>query len=295
GLSFPIPKSDQITQPVIEDSDETECYQGVTIDQQFSFIAERSFTEEEPNGKTYSVEAGDYLVTFKDFTPNSIRRKGKSPFNFKVLYPGEYYTNVIGISHLLGAKSTQIYVVATGTGAVCCTNYWISDVSTGTPRSIFRSEDFGAFRDPMEVFDADNDGIYELVQFDSAFRYFMGDCGSCSPQPRAVFKYDKRTGVYVPAKNLQQDFVAKSFRTEEEWLKETATKLKLEQDPNLELDFRMRLLEQVASTFYLGDERRAWNTFDRYWPGSDKRKVRAEIRRRLSRSKFYRALRLQGN
>ncbi|MBS1794987.1 MAG: hypothetical protein JSS81_14090 [Acidobacteria bacterium] len=273
--------------------DDDESYPGVTIDQKFPVIAEHNFTEEDFKEKTYSIEADEFQVTIKKFAPQTIDRKGKAIFGFTTLTPDDYHSNLIGVSHLRGAKSKEIYVVALGPGGVCCTNYWITDISNGTPRSIFRSEDFGRFRDPMEIFDADGDGVYELVQFDSAFRYFMDDCGSCSPEPRAVFKYDERAGQYLPAKNLQQDFVKENFAETGKWLIETNKKLESdkkqnkESDPGLWLDFHRTSLAYVVDLFYLGDERGAWKAFDKFI-GDEK--TRAAIEDRLRQSKFIQAL-----
>ena len=277
-----------------EESAQTEIkpqYPGVMIDQEFPILSIHDFQEKELKHKSYSINADDFQVTFKDFTPKSISKNGKVIFNLKTLYSEGYWSNLVGISRLLGENSKEIYVVANGTGGVCCTNYWITDVSGKTPRNIFRSEDFGSFRDAMEVFDADSDGVYELVQFDSAFRYFMGDCGSCSPEPRAVFKYDKKTGKYIPAKGIQQNFVKESFLKSEKWLAETYEKLKEEENPGLEIDFKRLLLAHIVDFFYLGEEDKAWKIFDKYFVDySEKEKIRTEIKKRLRQSKFYRSL-----
>lgn len=154
---------------ISETPNDDTTYPGKTIDEIFPFIAEHDFMEENFKGKTYSEKVDKFEITIKNFAPKMIIKDGKTIFNFKTLYPNEYHSNLIGVSHLLGKNSKQIYVVSGGPGGVCCTNYWITEVSGKTPRNIFRSEDFGSFRDAMEIFDADGDGIYELVQFDSAF------------------------------------------------------------------------------------------------------------------------------
>jgi len=275
-------------------------YPGITIDQKFLIIEHHDFTENDLKEKDfkekiYLVNAEDFQVTVKNFTPKTISKNGKTIFNFKTLYPSGYWSSLVGVSHLLGENSKEIYVIANGTGGVCCTNYWITDVSSETPKNIFRSEDFGSFRDPMEIFDGDGDGIYELVQFDSAFRYFMDDCGSCSPEPKAVFKYNKKTGTYLPAKGIQQDFVKESFSETEKWLAETFEKLKTKEDVGEELNFRRSLLAHVVDLLYFGDERKAWKIFDKYFSeDSDKEKIRAEIKKRLQESKFYQALKKLG-
>ena len=246
-----------------EYQDAIKNYPGKTIDQVFPIIEDHDFKDKNFDGKSYTVTVGNFQIAIKNFAPKAIKRNGKSVFRFKMLDKEGYWANMIGRSNLLGKNSKELYVVVSGTGGVCCTNYLITDVSRGTPRNIFRSEDFGYFRDPMEIFDADGDGVYELVQFDSAFRYFMDDCGSCSPEPRAVFKYDKRTRTYLPAKGVQQKFVKEGFSKTRKWLAETFEKLKTSDDPGEELNFHRSLLAHIVDLFYLGEERKAWKTFDK--------------------------------
>ena len=279
----------------VETQTEKSEYPGVTIDQKFPITANFDFTDKNFDGKKYSVAADDFQIAFDDFAPKTINKNGKTIFSFDALYPDDYHFNVIGISHLLGKKSKEIYVAAGGPGAVCCTNYWITDVSGEKPRNVFRSEDFGNFRDAMEIFDAEADGVYELVQFDSAFRYFMDDCGSCSPEPRAVFKYDKTKRTYLPAKNLQQDFVREYFLETEKWLAESFAELQTEEKPQLKLDYSRSFLAHVVDLFYLGEERKAWDTFDKFFIGyKEKEGVRNELKKRLKESKYFQALKKSG-
>lgn len=270
--------------------EETSTYPGRFIDQEFPPIEHHDLTEPEYEEKTFSVRTGEFEVNITNFAPKTISRKERVLYKFKTLTPDDYSSSLVGLSKLLGKKSTQIYTVAVGPGAVCCTNYWITDVSTGKPRNIFRSEDFGSFRDPMEVFDADGDGIYELVQSDSAFRYFMGDCGSCSPEPRAVFKYDKKARRYLPAYGIQPDFVKEGMRTMEKWLADSYVKLNGGEDRALENDFRRALVAHIVDLIYLGEERKAWAVLKGYSAWTDSKNIRIEIKIRLKQSKFIQAL-----
>lgn len=267
-------------------------YPGKTIDQIFPIIRDHDFREKELKEKSYSIPAGGFEVNIHGFAPRTISRGRNKLFRFKTLTPKEYSSGLVGVSRLLGKRSKQIYTVTVGPGAVCCTNYWITDVSTGKPREIFRSEEFGSFRDPMEVFDADGDGIYELVQFDSAFRYFMDSCGSCSPEPRAVFKYNKKVGRYMPVAGIQQDFIKKSFRLEEKRLEEAFRMLKKD-GWKADSDFPDDATPYIVDLFYLGEERKSWAAFERYFADAPyKAKIRAAIKFRVKGSKFLAALKV---
>ena len=266
-------------------------YEGKTIDQIFPPISYQNFTDEKLKGNLYSVNIDEFKVLSKDFTPQKIEYDGKAIFQYKTLYSKDYWANLVGISHLLGENSKQIYIEASGPGGVCCTNYWITDISGGKPKNIYRSEDFGSFRDPMEIFDADEDGIYEIVQFDSAFRYFMGDCGACSPEPRAVFKYNKKAEQYLPASGLQQDFVKKSFEEAGNKLVDEFEILKMSEDIGARINFDQKALAYIVDLFYLGKEKSAWRFFNKYFADyGEKENIRAEIKKRLRYSKFYQAL-----
>lgn len=267
-------------------------YAGIFIDQQFPFT-EHGFAQEQSDGENVSIKVGDYDINFKGSTPQTIERKGKTVFRFKTLYPEDYHASFIGTSNLLGKDSKELYVVAAGPGAVCCSNYWIVDISGDQPRQIFRSEDFGGFRDAMEIFDADGDGTYELMQWDSAFRYMLDDCGACSPEPRAVFKYDAKSGAYRPAKGLRQEFLM-SFDDREKELEVESEEMIVLTDGSSVNDpkFYRNLNAYVVDLIYYGDEKRAWRIFDKYY-GKDEKETRAEIKHRLANSKFYQAIKKQ--
>ncbi len=265
-------------------------YAGIAIDQVFPVIGHSEFENAEQGKKNVKVPVDDLVVSFQYFKPQSIEHDGRTIFHFLTKPGFGYWSTVVGTSHLLGSDSTEIYLNSIGPGAVCCTNYWITDISAKTPRSIFRSEDYGNFRDAMEIFDADGDGIYELVQFDSCMRYFRDDCGSCSPEPRAYFKYDPKMRKYRPAKGIVQDFVLKQLSETESWLAEKYGQYILSQDPVLSNDLHRSVIAHVSDLLHLGQDKQAWKIFRRYSKVVDE-EDRKEILRRLASCKFYKALR----
>jgi hypothetical protein len=240
--------------------------------------------------KEAAFEAEGYVVKILHYVPRTLERNGQQVFKFKKREDGGYWATLIGSSRLLGPNSSQIFTAVSGPGGVCCTNYSIIDISSSDPRQIYHSEDFGDFRNPMEVFDADGDGIYELVQFDSCFRYFMDDCGSCSPQPRAYFKYDLRRKQYFPAVGIVQDFVEKGHRDSDKWIAEKSQEFKATGDGGLGEDVRRSALAHMVDLLYIGEERRAWAVFDTYVDDPNG-ETRREIKKRLEGCKFYQAMR----
>src|SRR5688572_14487402 len=158
-LDFNNPPSPTPATQQIEDK-----YPGVTIDQRFPIISEHSFGDKGTDKLKFDVSVLGLTIQVSGFAPKVLRRKSVKLLSFKTRQPPDYWSNLVGTSSLLGEASSEIYVVSTGPGAVCCTNYWVVDVSSKKPKLIFRSEDFGNFREPMEIFDHDDDGVFELVQ-----------------------------------------------------------------------------------------------------------------------------------
>jgi hypothetical protein len=279
-----------LSTPVPETASDAESeYKGVTIDQIFPITAQISAIDDDGLERNADLEARGYILKIKDYVPHILERNAEVIFKFKQRERGGYWATLTGTSQLLGPTSTQIYAVVSGPGGVCCTNYSIVDVSSDRPRSIYHSEDFGSFRDAMEIFDAEGDGIYELMQFDSCFRYFMDDCGSCSPEPRAYFKYDKAKGEYLPIAGIAQDFILQGHQASEKWLTEKSAELARTGDVGLGLDIRRSALAHMADLLFVGEEQRAWNIFEKYISES-KGETRREIKKRLASCKFYQSL-----
>jgi hypothetical protein len=295
GVATPDRSPNSITQAAVVPetplAPEEPKYPGVTIDETFHVARHISLIDDNGREDEDHVEVGGYTLGIKSYVPQSLVRNGRARFTFKKRQPEGYWGTLVGLSHLRGRENTEIYVAVSGPGGVCCTNYSIVDISSGTPRGLFHSEDFGSFRSPMEIFDADGDGVYELVQFDSCMRYFMDDCGSCSPEPRAHFKYDKVRRQYVPAPGIQQDFVRKAMSSTEKWIGDEFEKWRSTGDLGTRLDLDRSLRGHVADLLHIGKEQRAWMMLEKYSDRRDLSQVRAEIRKRLTDCKFYQALR----
>lgn len=266
-------------------------YDGKTIDQIFPIVSDKSSLNDGEDSKgRFLIPVLGFNVEINHFAPRSLMRGNRELLKFKPTYnDDEYWTNLVGTAQLLGSRSNQIYIVYNGPGGVCCTNYLIVDVDQGSPRQIFRSEDFGSFRDPMEIFDAEGDGIYELVQFDSCFRYFMDDCGACAPEPRVTFKYDSRSKTYRPAVGLMQDFVKEAMDRQEIEIITWAGELKVNEDPSKQLDLERAVLDSFVQRLHIGDDAGAWKLFKTYFP-KPSAKMLDEIDSRLKGCKFYQAL-----
>jgi len=280
---------DGVNAPTPESTTE-EKYPGIAIDDVFPVQFERSFANEDVKKDIVATTPiAQYEFNVKGFTPISLSKNQREIFHFRPQTPGQYWSSLAGTASLLGRDSTQVYVVATGPGGVCCTNYWIVDVSANKPRLIFNSETYGRFRDAMEIFDADGDGVYELVQFDSCFRYFMDDCGTCTPEPRVVFKYNSRQQKYLPAPGLMQDFVKEGMLTSEKNIKEKYASWKKEKEEGLKFELHGSVLDHAVQLMHFGKEKEGWRFLEKYDPLYDQ-KVKKEIQWRLKDCLFFKTL-----
>ncbi len=268
-----------------EQSEEAK-YPGASMASVFPVVSSISTIDDNGADEYAELTADDYSVKVKHYLPMSLSKNGQDIFKFRGREIGGYWATGMGISALTGPAAKEVYVVVSGPAAVCCTNYSIIDVSSAKPKSIFHSEEFGSFRDPMEVFDAEGDGVYEIMQFDTCFRYFMDDCGSCTPQPRAYFKFDPRSQRYLPAIGVLQDFVRTDLESTENWIAERSEELKQTGDLKSDVDFRRTVLSHVADLLHIGERSRAWRIFDNYYDDPNQA-ARNEIKARLAACKFY--------
>ena len=141
----------------------------------------------------------------------------------------------------------------------------------------------------MEIFDADNDGIYELVQFDSCLRYFRDDCGSCSPEPRVYFKYRKDIGRYWPVKGVVQDFVREGFAGSDKWIDDKYSEWKSTKDVGIALDLHRSIVAHIADLLHVGEDKKAWSLFEKY-SGVVNAEDRRELKKSLRQCKAYNTL-----
>ncbi len=278
-----------ILQPLPSSTPEEAKYPGLTIDQVFPIKEHFSSIDDSGPEAEMSADAAGYTVKIKEYVPRALQKNKTIVFTFKPRREREgYWATLVGVSHLTGADRTEIYTVVSGPGGVCCTNYSIIAVSGEIPTTIYHSEDFGSFRGPMEIFDADQDGVYELVQFDACMRYFLDDCGSCSPEPRVHFKYDRIRREYVPTAGIQQDFVKEEMNRIEKLIGDKSAEFQKTGDLGIKLELVRMTLSYVADLLHVGAEKKAWTIFDKY---SGNKMEKTEILSRLAGCKFYRSIR----
>lgn len=276
----PQAESSPETQPTPEEE-----YPGVQLSDKFPEIAVANASENPKQGK-HTLEIEDLLIEFDGYTPISISRSNGRRVKMTTHHPGEYRGYGVGKAELLGKGKEAMYIEFGGISATCCSQVFLIDLSGREPKVVFGSEDYGRFKWGAEVFDAEGDGILEIAMFDSCFRYFMDDCGSCSPEPKAVFKYEGRSGEYVPAKGIRQDFDITYLNRNEEWVKREHDL----GDGNRDVRYRWTLNQVVVAKLWLGEEEEAWKFFDLYTV-QQKEETRTAMRETLKECPYYQAIR----
>lgn len=296
--SLPLPvsvDSQVVTSPTPTpepDPSPDETYPGVDISDEFPQLEYGSTLEpnrlETKRSGQHVVKVGRARLSFVDYTPTSVSI-GNNSAEIQTRHPGEYWGYAVGKGDFLGKGSEVVYIYIDGPGVVCCNQTILIDVSRPIPRVIFRSEDDGGFKWGTEIFDAEGDGVFELVKWDTSFRYFMDDCGSCSPEPKAVFKYDKRLGKYIPAKGLRQDFEAENLKQDEERIKKQFALWK-SGSPEMSYDLGRSVKAHVVDLLWTGEEEKAWQFFELYAP-FDKDEVKKAMKAQLRSCDYYQAIR----
>lgn len=268
-------------EPAPTPSPETEIeYPGVFIDSKFPLTETDEFTYQ-----NYKLISSPQERKFSATFPVKITRDGKTIYKFKPKY--EYSrTNGAGVAALLGEKSQQLYYVNI-TGGPCCVHYWIIDVTSGSPKEIFRSDDYNDLSEMIELHDFDNDGTLEISQLVYTFRYFDDLCGSCSPLVHAVFKYDKAKGKYLPARGLYLPYAREYIKQREE---QVAEENKNESANGFYWQYKVKILEVLLGHIYAGEREKGWKFFEKNYLAGDKKEYRPKIEKVLAESKLYKAL-----
>ncbi|HZF41457.1 MAG TPA: hypothetical protein VE715_21745, partial [Blastocatellia bacterium] len=129
----------------------------------------------------------------------TVRKNGKELSKFETGATGSKDWAKVGLFNFLGGQSPQLIVEGYSGGAHCCWEYRIIDLSPAY-RLLYDSNDWRVGQGLTPV-DLDDDGVFEFIQSVMAFDYFHVSHAR-APFPKAIFKYDKKAGKYLPANHL---------------------------------------------------------------------------------------------
>ncbi|CAN5600275.1 hypothetical protein BH10ACI1_BH10ACI1_21200 [soil metagenome] len=269
----------------------------------------KQITEKKP----YLEYSGDTTITYNGYKIRnlenglSISKKGKR----LVFIPsaGIPFGN-FGLKSLLGGNKKQlIYETYTG-GTHGCIEQSIIDLSSSTPRIIFRSRNYDVSGvdnyDTLGTFDKENDGISEITQ---EFTYGLGmDCAEVSnPHIYIGFKYNQSAKKYLPMKKFPPN--------SKEWVEELKEEI---EKHNLSIrnnkrpaeagtcEYHSSIFAIALNYIYTGKEKEGLDyleknylvfdyekDFVRFNPKKSKeyaKKLRTEVKKYLSQDKSYKAI-----
>ena len=105
----------------------------------------------------------------------------------------------------------------------------------------------------------------------------------------AYFKYDPIRKQYLPARDIQEDFVKDEMVRTEHSIEEKFQEFKRTGDLTVEVELSRLVLSGVVDLLHIGEEKKAWEIHKKYGDDSDGKTLH-EMRKRLSNCKFYQAL-----
>jgi hypothetical protein len=213
----------------------------------------------------------------------TVKKNGKELSRFETGSTGSKDWGQLGLFNFLGGQSPQLIIEGYSGGAHCCWEYRVIDLSP-TYRVLYDSRDWQVGQDLTPV-DLDEDGVYEFIQSVMTFDYFYVSHAR-APFPKAIFKYDIKSGKYLPANHFFPEEVTQDVK------KDVAELARFGRDPDRSDAYKRE--EYVAAALraflkyvYSGREPQAWAFFDLEYNLEDKQKLRSDIKKQLRGCSIY--------
>lgn len=174
----------------------------------------------------------------------------------------------MALAPLLGNGKQQLIIEQFSGGAHCCGAYWVYELYPRV-RRIFDGTrwDIGDGFDEMEFSNLDGGRELEFVQKILTFDYFEDMCYAESPEPKIIFKYDRRKMMYYPANNRLPSVALKGIREKIEAIRSENKRAKIVNkkgsDEFIALStYRWDMYDILLAYIYAGKEREAWKFYN---------------------------------
>src|SRR5262245_61395369 len=189
----------------------------------------------------------------------------------------------MGLYNFLGGRKKQLIIEEYTGGGHCCWEYRIIDLSP-TYRVLYDSDDWDVGY-KLKPIDLDKDGNFEFMQSVMTFDYFYVSHAR-SAFPKAIFKYDKKVGEYLPANRLFPTEVTRDIKKD---LAEVERFGRYIAPSNVYAseEYVAATLSAFLKRVYAGKEQQAWAFFDAEYKLENKRKLRSDIRKQLRGCSIY--------
>jgi hypothetical protein len=213
----------------------------------------------------------------------TIKKNGKTVERFEI---GDTWSKDwarIGLFNFLGGRRKQLIVEEYTGGMHCCWQYRIIDLSP-TYRVLYDSNDWDVGY-PLKPVDLNKDGVFEFTQSVMAFDNFYLSHAR-SPFPDAIFKYDKKSGEYLPANPLFPGKVTKNLKADLVEVARLSRNL-YSTDVYGHEEYVAATLRAFLKRVYAGRETQAWAFFDAEYKLDNKQELRSAIREALRGCLIY--------
>jgi len=222
----------------------------------------------------------------------TIKKKGKVLERFETGDTMSKDWAKLGLFNFLGGRRKQLIVEGYSGGAHCCWEYRIIDLLP-TYHVLYDSDDWDVGYDLTPV-DLDKDGVFEFTQSVMTFDYFPLS-HAFSPFPPVVFKYNHRAGKYLPANRLFQSRVTEGIEAKLTTIAEWNTRPELEKRTSiLEPEYAATSLDVLLRYLYAGQEKKAWDFFEKNYKLGDKQEIKLDIKKMLRGCAIYQYLSRRG-
>lgn len=182
-----------------------------------------------------------------DIADAVLKKNGKQIIKFDGVYYPLGNQMQFGLFSLLKNKNEELLVYD---NSIRFGRFWVVNFDNDA-KLIFDSGDWGGFREWINFFDLENDGIYEFSMAQNNWLGFQSLASIDTPLMSIIFKYDKKTNKYLPANHKYRE---RTKSIVEEQSEENAS------DKNLE--FR-NVMENFLKYIYAGMETEAWSYFEK--------------------------------
>jgi len=214
-----------------------------------------------------------YTNRFADVSYAVLMREGRVLAKFDAIDYEIPNTIDFGLFPFLGGKTKQLAVSQTEWRGG---QHWVVDLSPAF-RVIYDSTYWGVGGEELQILDIDNDGTYEIIQYERDFYGFENFTSMETPLPTIVFKFDRQERKYLPANRRFQNYVLKGINERIRSL-----------DPNAKSFYLSRRLDIALDYIFAGKEQEAWSFFDKEYRRPDKKEMKTKIRAVLKKQPVYR-------
>lgn len=182
-------------------------------------------------------------------------------------------------------------------GAHCCQEVNVYDSVTMKP--VYSSAQYG-LEGRIRLVDLDGDGVVELLQDMDSFHYYDGFSFVDSPLTEAIFQYDRKKRVFVPAHRRFPDLWRQTLDESRQGLPRQPVIPDIDTAEDFETFLQIRRQESQAINravhlIFAGYEQEAYAWLQRQFAPKEGKQVCKRLRQHLATNPYYQATKPKKN